>query len=97
MRSFLARLKGPGADKTRACRPLIWPQVVPDELRGYHTVTSGMKNTDILQSVGVSVLQKSLKFLTCVSLEGEPGPYPEPAQWFLGCSSLVSVFPPFPG
>ena len=73
--SFLARLKGPGADKTRACRPLIWPRVVPDELRGYHTVTSGMKNTDILQSVGVSVLQKSLKTLSCVSLEGERAPF----------------------
>ena len=76
VRNFIERLKNPGADKTRACRPLIWPQVVPGELLSYHTVTfSRMKSTDILQSVGVSVLQKSLKTLSYVSLEGEPAPF----------------------
>ena len=73
---FYREAQEPRCDKTRACRPLIWPQVVPDELLSYHTVTfSRMKNTDILQSVGVSVLQKNLKTLSYVSLEGEPAPF----------------------
>ena len=39
---------------------------------------------------------KSSKILLSMSLEAEPGPCSEAAPLFLGCSYLVSVFPPFP-
>ena len=39
---------------------------------------------------------KSSKILLSMSPEAEPGPCSEAAPLFLGCSSLVSVFPPFP-
>ena len=52
--------------------------------------------TERLHSHFYLVLQKSSEILFCASLAGEPGPCPEAALMFLGCSSLVSASPLFP-
>ena len=45
---------------------------------------------------GFQYQQNSSKILLRVPLEGEPGPCPKAALFYLGFSSLVSAFPPFP-
>ena len=49
--------------------------------------SSAMKKVDFL---------KNLKILLCIFLKEEPGPCSKAVPWFLGSSSFVSAFPPFP-
>lgn len=65
---------------------------------------SSFQNEVYFIFVGVLVLQKNSKILSCIFLEKEPGPCPKAALFFcfvfallfFDCSSLVSAFSPFP-
>ena len=50
----------------------------------------------VFHLLGVLVLQKGAKILSCIFLEEDPGPCPKAALLSLDGPSLVSASPPFP-
>ena len=55
-----------------------------------------LRIVNIFHLLGVLVLQKRSKILSCIFLEKEAGPCPKAALLSLDCSSLVSASPGFP-